>query len=191
MKCGDIDIDVANRDKVLSFIKHVNASSFSNDGKNVSHNVGIYLQDIPRNPNTDRATIDYKVAEYIGYKKIDVLNNSIYDGVDDHQHLERLCDVSTVDWDMLECETIVNNIPHLNGHFHIVQKISPRSIEDLSIVLALIRPGKRHLLDENLDYIKEHIWKKPKDGYFFKKSHAVSYALSLVVKMNLMAESVF
>jgi hypothetical protein len=37
----------------------------------------------------------------------------------------------------------------------------------------------------------ETIWKKPeKDEYFFKKAHAVAYAMAVVVQMNLICESI-
>jgi len=35
----------------------------------------------------------------------------------------------------------------------------------------------------------EEVWQKPEDGsYYFKKAHAVAYALSVVVHMNLLCE---
>ena len=35
----------------------------------------------------------------------------------------------------------------------------------------------------------EHVWTKPTDGeYYFKKAHAVSYAVAVVVHMNLLCE---
>jgi len=34
----------------------------------------------------------------------------------------------------------------------------------------------------------DQVWVKPKEGYFFKKAHAVSYAVAVVVHMNLICE---
>ena len=35
----------------------------------------------------------------------------------------------------------------------------------------------------------EEVWQKPEDGsYYFKKAHAVSYAVAVVVHMNLLCE---
>lgn len=188
---GDIDIDVADRSKVLAFIKHVPASNVDKNGKELAHNVGIYVQDIPSNPITGRATFEYKLAETLGYNKIDILNNSIYEDVDNEAHLNILCDVDRVQWELLDHEGFVEQMPHINGHFDIVSTICPRNLEELAIVLALIRPAKRYLLKEPMAVIKEEIWKAPSEGgYWYKKSHALSYSLSLVVKMNLMSERV-
>jgi len=186
---GDIDIDVADRSTILSHFKHVKAMMRNKEGRESNHNVGIYVQDIPKNPITERSTIEYKEAEIIGYQKIDILNNSIYDDVISMRHLDRLCDENMVRWEMLEDESIVDKMPHLSGHFDIVSKIRPRCVEELAIVLALIRPAKAHLCNEQISVIEQEIWKKPEDGgYHFKKSHSIGYALSLVVKLNLMGE---
>ena len=76
---------------------------------------------------------------------------------------------------------------HLNGHFNIVSKLKPQSIEQLAAVLAIIRPAKRHLLNKSWDEIMKDVWVRPTDGsYFFKKSYAVAYAQAIVVQMNLM-----
>lgn len=187
---GDIDIDVADRDKILPHFRHVKASIVNKLGVESVHNVGVYFQDIPSNPIAGRATFDYKVAEDIGYQKIDVLNNSIYSGVRDMAHLGMLSDVNMMRWDLLEDETIVDKMPHIRGHFDVVSKIRPHNIDDLAIVLALIRPAKRHLLDESITEINKNIWVKPTDGgYYFKKSHSYAFALSLIVKLNLMVET--
>ena len=38
--------------------------------------------------------------------------------------------------------------------------------------------------------INQEVWTKPKSGeYFFKKAHAYAYAVSVVVHMNLICES--
>ena len=35
----------------------------------------------------------------------------------------------------------------------------------------------------------EQVWIKPSDGeYYFKKAHAIAYAVSVVVHMNLLCE---
>ena len=66
--------------------------------------------------------------------------------------------------------------------------MKPTSVEQLAMVLALIRPGKRHLVGKSWTLIKRSIWDETDDGYSFKKAHSVSYALAIVVQMNLMVE---
>jgi len=81
---------------------------------------------------------------------------------------------------------IVENLFHLNGHFNIVSKLEPQTIEQLAAVLAIIRPAKRTLMYKDWTTILREVWVKPTDGsYFFKKSHAVAYAQAIVVQMNL------
>ena len=63
------------------------------------------------------------------------------------------------------------------------------SIARMAMFLALIRPGKRHLLDQTWNKIGQDIWTIPEDGsYYFKKAHAVSDAVLVALHMNLINE---
>jgi len=85
---------------------------------------------------------------------------------------------------------IVEKLFHLNGHFGIVSKLEPKTIEQLAAVLAIIRPAKRTLMYKEWEDITREVWTKPTDGsYFFKKSHAVAYAQAIVVQMNLISRA--
>ena len=56
-------------------------------------------------------------------------------------------------------------------------------------MLAIIRPAKRYLLKCDWQKIMNEVWLKPKDGaYYFKKAHAFSYAMAVIVHMNLLCE---
>lgn len=64
---------------------------------------------------------------------------------------------------------------------------------DIAIILALIRPGKKHLINrckhDGFGSIAEEIWKETTDGsYAFKKAHAFSYAMLVKVHANLLIE---
>ncbi len=73
----------------------------------------------------------------------------------------------------------------VHDHLDILQKLRPRSVEQLAAVLAIIRPAKRHLSNHNWNKILEVVWVKPTDGtYYFKKSHAISYAILIVMQLN-------
>ena len=72
----DIDIDIANRDKLLELINNTPAM-IKRDNKEVKHNTGVYFHEMPSNPYTGFATIDHKEAEKMGYFKIDLLNVSV------------------------------------------------------------------------------------------------------------------
>lgn len=183
----DIDIDVADRDEALKELQHIPASRY--DGTDLrKHNVGVYFHKVPVDPVTGLASIDYTQAEERGYFKIDILNLNIYKGVRDEAHLEKLVNTEPL-WEMLEREEIVNQLFQMNGHFDIVNMMKPRTIMQLAMVLAMIRPAKSYLIGKTWEEIEKEIWVEPKDEkYFWKKSHAISYAMVVVVQMNLLVE---
>ena len=181
----DVDIDVVDRDKVLKLFEHIPATIMKED-KIEKHKTGVYFHKIPKNPITGHASLDYKKAEDRGYFKIDCLNVSIYKDIKDEEQLVELM-IKEPDWRILNEKCYVDELFHLNGHFNIVSKLKPQSIEQLAAVLAIIRPAKRHLLNKSWDEIMKDVWVRPTAGsYFFKKSHAVAYAQAIVVQMNLM-----
>lgn len=56
----------------------------------------------------------------------------------------------------------------------------------MALFLALIRPAKSHLFSKNKEYIKKHIWEPPRNNaYYYKKSHAYSYAMVVKLQLNL------
>ncbi len=179
----DIDIDFADRNVVLNKLKHRVAKL--DTGK--KHNTGVYFTEVPHNPLDNVSTLDYKQAEDRGYFKVDFLNVSIYEKVKNEKHLIELMTKQPM-WQLLEAKDFSDQVFHLNGHSTILQKLKPTSIEQLAAVLAIIRPSKRYLINKSWDEIMKEVWVKPKEGYFFKKSHATSYAVAVVVHMNLICE---
>ena len=179
----DIDIDFADRNIVLDKLKHRVAKL--DTGK--KHNTGVYFTEVPHNPLDNVSTLDYKQAEDRGYFKVDFLNVSIYEKVKNEKHLVELMTKQPM-WKLLEAKDFSDQVFHLNGHSTILQKLKPTSIEQLAAVLAIIRPSKRYLINKTWEEIMKEVWVKPKEGYFFKKSHATSYAVAVVVHMNLICE---
>ena len=179
----DIDLDFADRKLALKLVHHIPARI-----KNKKHNTGIYTHRVPVDPYNGYCTIDHKQADNIGYFKLDVLNVSIYKDIRDEEHLLALMNKEPL-WELLEHDDFVNNVFHLSGHGDVLRSLKPRSVEDLAAVLAIIRPAKRHLMNEPWTTIRKEVWIKPEDGeYYFKKAHAVSYAMACVVHMNLLCE---
>ena len=185
----DIDIDFKDRTSILNKLHHIPASIIK-DNNVARHNTGIYFHEIPVDPFTGNATLDYKKAEELGYFKIDCLNVNMYKDVESEEHLQRLIDTEP-DWELFQHKEIVEQLFHIHDHFNIVSQMKPQSVEQLAIVLAIIRPAKRSLLGESWQSIQKQVWLKPVDNsYYFKKSHAVSYALAIVVQLNLFVESI-
>jgi hypothetical protein len=183
----DIDIDLADREALLKIMPHVAAvQKDATTHKMRKHNTGVYFHDMPTNPLTGMASVEYKKAEDLGYFKIDVLNVSLYKQVRDPDHLDALCAVEP-DWSMLTRPEVISTLFHLGNHVDITIKKAPKSINELAMLLALIRPGKRHLANLSWADIEKEIWVKPADGnYQFKKSHSLGYAMAIIVQLNLL-----
>lgn len=179
----DIDLDFANRDSALKLVKHVPARL-----KNKKHNTGVYTHRVPVDPITGYCTIDHKEADKTGYFKLDVLNVSIYKDIRDDDHLNQLMEREPL-WQLLEHEDFVDKVFHLSGHANLLKQLKPTSVQQLAATLAIIRPAKRHLANQSWEDISKEVWKKPSNNeYYFKKAHAVSYAVACVVHINLICE---
>lgn len=185
----DIDIDFADRTQILNVIRHVKASRIEQD-KTVAHNTGVYLQSIPYDPVTNLAGIEYKQAEDRGYFKIDFLNVNLYKDIKDEKHLQYLMNQEPL-WDLLEDSSFSDLLFHVNGHGAVLKEMKPSSVEKLAAVLAMIRPAKKYLRGRNWPEVMTEIWTKPEnEEYYFKKAHAVAYAMAIVVQMNLICEKI-
>jgi len=76
-----------------------------------------------------------------------------------------------------------------NSRKIIVSKMKPTTIEQLAAVLAIIRPAKRSLLGKDWNTVFSTVWEKPTDGtYYFKKAHAISYAMAIVLQLNMLVK---
>lgn len=186
----DIDIDVANRNRLLAAIPSTPAM-IQRDGKKIKHNTGVYFHEVPEDPFTSMCTVDYKQAESMGYFKIDVLNVNIYDGIASRAELDELLSMDTM-WELLEHAEVVQQCFHIHGHYDVVKQMRPRSLPQLAAVLAMIRPAKRHLLGKDWDTVFASVWERPEnDAYFFKKAHAHAYAQVIVLQLNQMVKRSF
>lgn len=180
----DIDIDFYSRDDILNNLEH-RIASLENGQK---HKTGVYFTEIPHNPVDMISTINYKEAEQRGYFKIDFLNVHIYKDVKNEEHLQSLIDREPL-WELLEHKEFVDQLFHLSGHHNLCKKLKPTNIEQLAALLAIIRPAKRHLQDKPWKDILNEVWIQPDDRqYYFKKSHATSYAMAVLVHMNILCE---
>jgi len=187
---ADVDIDVFNRDLALSGIEYVTASILRNN-KLEKHNTGVYFHHTPQDLVTFFSSIPYKQAQQLGYFKIDILNVHVYEKVRDESHLLALMNTE-LDWNLLCYPEFTSMLIHLHNHAELVASLKPKSIQDLSIILALIRPGKQHLISkcrsEGFDSIKDEIWVHNETGFAFKKSHSIGYSMLVKVHANLILE---
>lgn len=186
----DIDLNAETRELVLDEFKHIPASKITDNI--IPHNVGVYFCDMPIDKFSGLASIDYKHAEEdLGYVKIDLLHNTIYDKFKNQDELDKVLS-KPVDWNLLKDKSIVQQLPHINNYYEKLQELPPIKNEiQLAMFLSLIRPAKiryYNKVKETQDWnsIKDNIWAKEEgdDGYRYKKAHAIAYAVSIIVALN-------
>lgn len=195
----DVDIDVKHRDAAVDlFSTAIVASQIDQHSDLVRHKNGLYFQGIPQDPITKLAAFPYDLAEKLGYYKIDFLPYHIYDMVENNAELDELLRIAEhpgFPWEWFLDERFYENedtrlqLTQLARHHHLCQMYPPHSVQDVAILNALIRPRKRYLVGRPWDEVVQKVWEKRDDetGYFFKKSHAVAFALAILVHMQLIA----
>jgi hypothetical protein len=190
MESGDIDLDMPDRNLLLAVIPHIPAVIIKDD-QIKRHPSGVYVTQIPHNPITGLATMDYKIAEGLGYQKIDFLNVHLYQKIRDEAHLLDLMATEPL-WELLQAREFCERLMHLNNSYDLLQRLPEpiTSIEQLAMFLAVIRPSKRHLANKSWLEIAKNVWDRDEDGYVFRKSHAVAYAHLVAVNMLLLQQEI-
>lgn len=185
---SDIDIDFGDREQLL---KHINVTlaSIRKENNIKKHNTGIHPTNIPYDPIHNVSALDYVEAEKRGYIKLDFLNVWVYKLVRDEKHLEKL--LLLPNWELLRDKQFFEKLIHIGNHWDTMLRMPEPidSIPRLAMFLALIRPGKKHLIGSNWSDVAKTIWDRNVDGYTFRKSHAIAYAHLVVVHMNLLVEN--
>jgi hypothetical protein len=185
----DVDIDVYNRESILENLECIYGRIDRAGNKVEKHPTGVYFQNIPRDPSTNMSTVDHRIANEYGYFKIDFLNVNMYEGVRNETHLIELINREPP-WDFFLYPEITDRLFHLKGYGHLLNRFRPQSVEDLAMILAIIRPSKAHLQQATWEKIRQEVWQKSeiKDEYQFKRSHGIAYALAIIVNLNLLIE---
>ncbi len=181
----DIDIDIKPDNNLNEKLLGTRASLIEH-GELKQHLVGWYFQTIPIDHKTGLSAIPYDKAEELNFKKIDILNLNLLKVFQSRDELKAILNIPP-NWDMLEDQEIVSKLFHIKNHYDIVIRCKPKSIEDLADILALIRPSKKDLLDKYLKdkfSIRPLLYVKNLDSDL-RKSHAIAYAMNIVVQMNL------
>lgn len=190
----DIDIDFPTDFDPLVLFEEAVRASMVREGKLTKHPAGIYFQHIPVDCVTGFSAIPYENAEELGYTKIDFLHLSVLNFFDDKQQIRDLLEKEP-NWGLLQSKTVVDKLFQLSKHYEVVNYIKPKSVEDLADCIAVIRPGKKHLLDSydhnNKKQFRKKLYdKNDKNVYSYKKGHAISYALTVVLQLHLIQKGV-
>jgi hypothetical protein len=182
---ADIDLDFADRNCILSLIQHTPARQLY-QGQVRRHNSGVYVTDIPYDPVNQCAAIDYESAEARGYFKIDFLNMSVYQLIQSPEHYEQML-AATPPWHRLwQDRAWSSQLVHVGNYTDLLKSMKPDSIPRMAAFISIIRPGKAHLQNQPWDQVFESVWDgNASQGYTFKHSHALSYAVLVALHMNL------
>lgn len=183
----DIDIDIRPDFSALKLFQGnvVGASMVLNDDL-VKHPVGVYFQRMAVDPISKLAAIPYKEAEEIGFFKIDFLHLNVLNHFESKEQMDELLEQEP-DWKLLEEREIVEKLFQIADHFEIVYAVKPKSVLELSDILALIRPNKRKLLDKylrNKTQIRKELYTR-RDKTDMRKSHTIPYALLIVLQLHM------
>jgi hypothetical protein len=182
----DVDIDVSSSFNPLDvFPNWVRASTLLN-GELRPHPCGVYPQEVAVDPITHLAAAPFKILENHGYLKVDFLHNTVYDSFSSQEEIEVLLTMEP-EWKLLLIPSVQETLFQLSKHGDILDIVRPTNVEELADVLALIRPGKRKILDLYLsdrNKGRRLLYTKTTE-YYFKKSHAIGYALVIVLQLHL------
>lgn len=185
---ADIDIDLPDRSKVLELIKHTAAMQMA-DGQVRRHNSGVYVTEVPQDPVNRCAAIDYETAESRGYFKLDFLNMSVYQLVRDPVHYQKLLDTAPPWQRLWEDPAWAGQLVHVGKYTDLLRSMRPDSVPRMAAFISIIRPGKAHLQNRAWGEVFDEVWNGDDSrGYTFKKSHSLSYAMLVVLHMNLLDE---
>jgi hypothetical protein len=186
---ADIDLDFADRNQILGLIQHTPARQL-HQGQVRRHNSGVYVTDIPYDPVHQCAAIDYESAEARGYFKIDFLNMSVYQLIQSPQHYEQML-AAIPPWQRLwQDRAWASQLVHVGNYTDLLKTMRPDTIPRMAAFISIIRPGKAHLQNQSWDRVFESVWDgDTSQGYTFKKSHALSYAVLVSLHMNLLNQA--
>lgn len=185
----DIDIDFPPSFDPRALMPEAIAASQIRNGELVKHTCGHYFQSIPIDPLTGLAAIPYDKAPEHGYFKIDFLHlNGIFDYFESKDEIRRLIKHAPK-WELLLNADHVEKLFQLRKHADLLKRIKPQSVDELADCIALIRPGKKHLIDRyaassNRRAMRTELYAKTEAPYY-KRPHAISYALTIVLQLHL------
>lgn len=123
----------------------------------------------------------------MGFLKIDFLHLSVYDKFKSRKEIDSYLRLEP-NWSYLQLPSVQQVVFQLSKHPDILNELRPRSLEELADVMALIRPGKKNLINlykKDKINTRKILYAKDETGYSFKKSHAFAYAYVVILQLHL------
>jgi hypothetical protein len=188
---ADIDIDTANSFAPKDIFPTCVYASRVQNNELLKHPVGVHFQNIPIDPVTKLSAIPYNQISEYEYYKIDMLHISVLDVFDNKDQIKKLLKKAP-NWDLLLNPDHTHKLFQLNKQYELLHQVRPRSIIELADCIALIRPGKRFLLNKYLTHresTRALIYQKQHDSDY-KKSHAIAYAHIVVLQLHLIQANI-
>ena len=187
---ADIDIDFADRELVLKLIRHTPARQ-EVQGQVRRHNSGVYVTNIPHDTVNGCAAIDYEQAEQRGYFKIDFLNMNVYKLVKSPDHYQEMLAAAPPWYRLWQDTNWSKQLVHVGNYTDLLKNMRPATIPQMAAFISIIRPGKAHLQNQLWKDVFATVWDgNDSQGYTFKKSHSLSYAMLVALHMNLLNQDV-
>ena len=188
MSTFDIDIDLPVGTDIRRLFPTSIPASRVDKNELVKHPCGHYFENIAIDPLTGLAAIPHKEAIEFGYTKIDFLHLSLLNAFESKAEFRKACRKEP-DWNLLKDRAIVAQLFQIKNHYDTIQKVSPKSVLELADIVALIRPDKRHLLN---DYVRNKQKVRPMlyrshddDKSAFRRGHSLAYSITIVAQLNL------
>lgn len=188
----DIDIDFQTTFDPRHLMKQAVPASMVKNNMLSKHPCGHYFQAIPVDEVTGFAAIPYEEAEVLGYFKIDFLHLSLLDKFQSKTQIRQLLQQEP-DWSILQDPLQVPKLFQIHKHEKLLRRVKPTTVQELADCIALIRPGKRGLVEDylrNKAETRKSLYTNDETGYSFKRSHAISYALTIVLQMHLISQGI-
>lgn len=184
----DIDIDLKTDFDPKQYFPNAVRASMVHNNQLVKHSAGVYFQVVPEDKLTNFCAIPYDKAEEFNLMKIDFLHLSVLNYFESKEEIRHLIKVDP-DWELLRSREVVQKLFQIHNQFDLVDQVQPKNIHELADVLALMRPGKRKLLPaylNNRKVIRTVLFKKmDATQYSYKKSHAIAYAMTIILQLHL------
>lgn len=188
VKIPDIDIDLKTTFNPKDVFDNVTLASMVKSGKISKHPCGAYFQSVPVDAVSGLCAIPYDQAPRYNLLKIDFLHLALLDAVTSKDEVRKLTNTEP-NWKLLEDREVVEKLFQLGKHYELVKQLKPSNVLELADCIAMIRPNKKQYIDA---YIEDKYTIRPllyrtaeDDKSSYKKSHAIAYALTIVLQLHL------
>jgi hypothetical protein len=110
----------------------------------------------------------------------------VYSLVQSPEHYKQMLAASPP-WQRLWTDPVwAKQLAHVGNYTDLLKEMQPDSIPRLAAFISIIRPGKAHLQRKAWSEVFASVWDGDDSrGFVFKKSHSISYAMLVVLHMNL------